>query len=357
MTTPNLQLEELVINQANPETTYNQNTLPLDALVMGSILDATLTAPPSSPTNGDRYIPAATASGAWLGKENDIAYYYNGWYFFTPSPGWNLYNQDTGLYINWSGTAWVATKMTPEVIDTEFRVLKSTDATSKMAFDMTKIATATTVNFKMPNGDVEFAKTKLDGTTAPTINDDVTFSYEPGSVWIDTTNNKGYLCVDNTNGAAVWREMAGAAGTGDVTGPASGTDNAITRFDGTGGKTLQDSSVLISDNDEMYGHFAKIDAKTAAYTIVGADTGKLITVNSASAVTLTLPQTSTETINAGFQLAIVNRGAGLVTIATQGPDTIESKSSFTDIGQHGAATIFKLVAGSPNIWGLYGDIQ
>lgn len=40
----------------------------------------------------------------------------------------------------------------------------------------------------------------------------------------------------------------GAVGAGDVTGPASSTDNAIARFDGTGGKTLQDTSqVTISD--------------------------------------------------------------------------------------------------------------
>ena len=34
---------------------------------------------------------------------------------------------------------------------------------------------------------------------------------------------------------------------GDVTGPASSTDNAIARFDGIGGKTLQDSVITIAD--------------------------------------------------------------------------------------------------------------
>jgi hypothetical protein len=38
-----------------------------------------------------------------------------------------------------------------------------------------------------------------------------------------------------------------AGGSGDVAGPASATDNALPRFDGTGGKTLQDSSVLVTD--------------------------------------------------------------------------------------------------------------
>jgi len=39
----------------------------------------------------------------------------------------------------------------------------------------------------------------------------------------------------------------GGGGGGDVTGPASSTDNAITRFDGTTGKLIQNSSATLSD--------------------------------------------------------------------------------------------------------------
>jgi hypothetical protein len=64
-----------------------------------------------------------------------------------------------------------------------------------------------------------------------------------------------------TSGGAVVREigigagltMSGdtlsAAGTGDVTGPASSTANAIARFSGTGGKTLLNSAIVIDDID------------------------------------------------------------------------------------------------------------
>lgn len=46
-----------------------------------------------------------------------------------------------------------------------------------------------------------------------------------------------------------WTRAAGSGsgGSGDVTGPASSTDNAVARFDGAGGKTLQDSAVTVSD--------------------------------------------------------------------------------------------------------------
>lgn len=47
-----------------------------------------------------------------------------------------------------------------------------------------------------------------------------------------------------------WTKAGGGSGSGasgDVTGPASSTDNAIARYDGAGGKTLQDSAVTVSD--------------------------------------------------------------------------------------------------------------
>lgn len=40
-------------------------------------------------------------------------------------------------------------------------------------------------------------------------------------------------------------------GPGDVSGPASSTDTAVARFNGTGGKTLQDSGVLIDGSDNV----------------------------------------------------------------------------------------------------------
>jgi len=41
-------------------------------------------------------------------------------------------------------------------------------------------------------------------------------------------------------------------GGGDVVGPASATDNAITRFDGTTGKVIQNSSVFVDDNGREF---------------------------------------------------------------------------------------------------------
>ena len=47
--------------------------------------------------------------------------------------------------------------------------------------------------------------------------------------------------------------VVATAGTGDVVGPASSTDNAVTRFDGTTGKLVQNSGVIIDDSNNVTG--------------------------------------------------------------------------------------------------------
>ena len=55
-----------------------------------------------------------------------------------------------------------------------------------------------------------------------------------------------------TTTAAELNLLDGKTAVGDVTGPGSSTDNAIVRFDGTGGKTLQNTSTTtINDNGDI----------------------------------------------------------------------------------------------------------
>ena len=52
----------------------------------------------------------------------------------------------------------------------------------------------------------------------PTVNDDIDLGYDVGSVWIDTVTNLAYVCFNNTDGAADWRE--------DITANVSGIDES-----------------------------------------------------------------------------------------------------------------------------------
>ena len=47
----------------------------------------------------------------------------------------------------------------------------------------------------------------FDATTAPGTGDDALDGFRPNSLWYDATGKKLYLCIDNTAGAAVWKEV------------------------------------------------------------------------------------------------------------------------------------------------------
>jgi len=53
---------------------------------------------------------------------------------------------------------------------------------------------------------VLYVTMRNDKTTAPGVSDDATEGFIVGSVWVDTTNKKAYICIDDSSGAAVWKE-------------------------------------------------------------------------------------------------------------------------------------------------------
>lgn len=72
-----------------------------------TVIDDSLTAPPSVPSNGDTYIPAATATGAWATHENTIATYQNGvWYFYLVVKGLRALFVNHGDFRVYDGAAW-----------------------------------------------------------------------------------------------------------------------------------------------------------------------------------------------------------------------------------------------------------
>jgi hypothetical protein len=66
-----------------------------------------LTTPPASPVSGDRYLIIATATGAWLGKENQIAQW-NGasWDYDIPNEGFTTRCEADNLLYTFDGTSW-----------------------------------------------------------------------------------------------------------------------------------------------------------------------------------------------------------------------------------------------------------
>ncbi len=116
------------------------------------------------------------------------------------------------------------------------------------------------------------------------------------------------------------------AGDGDVVGPASSVDNTLPRFNGTGGKTIQASGVVISDADEVSGYKGNINTQTGtSYTLLASDSGKLIELGNAGDITLTLPNSLAK----GFCCTVVQTGAGQVSFSPASGATLRNRQSHT----------------------------
>lgn len=104
---PNLDLPFLLPSQALKHITHNEALLALDALVQLAVRDRDLAAPPLGPEEGDRYLVAAGASGAWSGKADQIAAFAaGGWAFHAPRIGWQCFVADEATMLIWTGTEW-----------------------------------------------------------------------------------------------------------------------------------------------------------------------------------------------------------------------------------------------------------
>lgn len=90
---------------------------------------------------------------------------------------------------------------------------------------------------------------KLNATTAPTVNDDSGDGYSVGSQWIDTTNDKAYVCVDASAGAAVWVEQGGSSISLPLFIPDGGIGDQITA--GTSGTIYASSSASLFARKDM----------------------------------------------------------------------------------------------------------
>jgi len=187
------------------------------------------------------------------------------------------------------------------------------------------------------------------------------------------TAGTGISIVDGGAGSTVTISTTGA-GSGDVVGPASATDNAVVRFDLTTGKLIQNSGVLIDDsnNTTIPGDLAvngptsaDITTTTTTATVFNSTATTLNIGGAATAITLGDSTTATTTVRGGTLVGnattqnIFNTTAttvnafGAATAITLGatPTATTTIRGGTLVGDQTTQNLFNTVATTLNIGG------
>jgi hypothetical protein len=147
--------------------------------------------------------------------------------------------------------------------------------------------------------------------------DDVMKVYT-GSAWV-----AAYVSGDG------FATLTGATFTGDVTVPNLIADTVVSQV--------------------------SINAQTGTtYTTVLSDQSKLVTLNNASAIALTIPANSSVAYPVGTQIDLSQFGAGQVTVAGAGGVTVNSASGLKLKSQYSSASCVKVAT---DTWLLVGDLE
>ena len=104
-----------------------------------------------------------------------------------------------------SGLLW-KTLVSTDISDFSTAVSSNSDVSSNTTHRSRSDNPHSVTKTQIGLSNVENIKVKLNGTSAPTITDDVNAGYSVGSRWIDTVNDTEYVCVDSTAGGAAWLE-------------------------------------------------------------------------------------------------------------------------------------------------------
>ena len=132
--TARLSLPFIMPQQAQKHVSHNEALQTLDALVQPVVESRSITIPPSLPLQGEAYIVAAGASGAWAGHDAELAAWQAGaWLFYDPAPGWQAYVKSEAALVVFAAGAWTALAGNGPLGVPTIGVNTAADATNRLA--------------------------------------------------------------------------------------------------------------------------------------------------------------------------------------------------------------------------------
>jgi len=133
--TTHLGLPLLAADQAQKHVTHNEALILLDHAIQLAVISRVLTAPPSTPAEGDRYLIAASPSGVWSGHDGALAFHQDGvWRFAEPKTGWRLWSIAEEKFFVFDGALWRDLQDLDELQNLELLGVNTTaDAANRLA--------------------------------------------------------------------------------------------------------------------------------------------------------------------------------------------------------------------------------
>jgi hypothetical protein len=116
-----------------------------------SVISAAIATPPGSPSAGDRYIVAASPTGAWSGHATRIARWSgSAWEFQNPTVGRLAHNEATSSFLKFTGSAWVDDDRTASGLRSATTIVDISAATAPTAGKVITAVDSTHATWQTP---------------------------------------------------------------------------------------------------------------------------------------------------------------------------------------------------------------
>jgi hypothetical protein len=104
--TPRFALPFILPGQAQKELFHNEALTRID-VGLHPVAEEALAAPPAAPTEGQCWLVETGATGAWGGKDDQIAMWTgSGWRFLAPTEAMSVWIRQLGYPVRWDGGGW-----------------------------------------------------------------------------------------------------------------------------------------------------------------------------------------------------------------------------------------------------------
>ncbi len=208
--TPLLVLPYISGSQAQKHVTHNEALSLLDGLLHLSVISRLVATPPTVPTDGDRYLIAASPTGVWVTHAGHVTLRMEGvWRFLIPRKGWRLWVEAENIFLIFDGTNWVAPPL-PSVLQNVnlLGVNATADTTNKLA------VSSSSVLFNNVGAGVQFKINKNAATDTASLLMQTGFS---GRAEIGTTGDDNLHFKVSANGSTYFESLIVNGASGLVT--------------------------------------------------------------------------------------------------------------------------------------------